>query len=183
MIPSAGESFVLDAAVVAAFQRTGRLDALRALGLSLVVVDAVFHELVGFGEPNEHQRAIKLAVGGGWLRMEPLPAADAPMGALMNDSKLGFKVDVGEAASIALCLRGEGRVFVTPDRGAFIAAAKHLSGTASSGLSLYGFLRILVERHGFDVDHVKALVNYADQGGSLRPFWWEAWIAERLRAG
>lgn len=176
--------FVLDATVVAAFQRNESLAALHATALPLLLVDVVYVELAGepTNTPTVHQAAIRAAVSAGWLRVEPLPAAGSPVAALMGDTKLGLRVDVGEAASIALCLRRSDAVFVTSDKAGFFAAAKHLHGGHARGLSLYGFLRELAEGHGLPVGVVRALINYADCGGSLRPVWWDDWLRTWLPA-
>lgn len=167
--------YVLDATVVAAFQRIGSLSALGALGLPLVVVDVVYVELSGEadGTPSEHQHAIRDAAASGWLHVDALPALDSPIAELMGDKKLGLKLDLGEAASIALCLRSSDAVFVTSDRAGFFAAAKHLY--PARALSLYGFLRDLVESHALPFPLVQRLIHYADCGASLRPTWWAAW--------
>jgi len=172
--------YVLDATVVAAFQRVGSLPTLQALGLPLVVVDVVYVELSGDAdrEPNEHQRAIRDASASGWLRVEALPALHSPVAELMGDKKLGLKVDLGEAASIALCLRWADAVFVTSDRAGFFAAAKHLYDARA--MSFYGFLRDLVESHALPIARVQPLIHYADCGGSLRPTWWTPWCLSRL---
>lgn len=172
--------FLLDATVVAAFQRTKRLAVLRSLSLPLLLVDVVHIELAGnpHDAPNEHQAAIRAAVGEGWLRVEPLPALGSPVAALMSDAKLGLRLHEGEAASIALCLRRPELVFVTSDKAGFAAGAKHLHGPHTRAVSLYGFLRELVETHGLSVEDARALINYADCGGALRPVWWDGWLLD-----
>jgi hypothetical protein len=168
-------AYVLDATVVAAFQRIGCLSTLNALGLPLVVVDVVYVELSGDADrtPSEHQRAIRDAAASGFLRVDALPALDSPVADLMADKKLGLKLDLGEAASIALCLRSSDAVFVTSDRAGFFAAAKHLYPPRA--LSLYGFLRDLVASHALPFPIAQRLIDYADCGASLRPTWWAAW--------
>ena len=65
--------FVLDATVIAAFQRKHSLAALRALALPILLVDVVHVELAGNPNdaPNPHQAAVREAVKEGWLRVEP----------------------------------------------------------------------------------------------------------------
>ncbi len=171
--------FVLDAATVAAFQRQGLLPRLREAAAegAFVLVDVVYNELTR-GD-TAHQDAIRAAVSDGWLRVEPLSleAAAGHIIALMGDRRLGLTVDRGEAASIAWCVDHPDAVFVTPDKGGLIAAFKHLYGLSVRAMSVQGFARWLVETRGLAVRDARAVLHYADQGGSLKPLWWDAWLA------
>ena len=100
-------------------------------------------------------------------------AAFQRIGCLSTLNALGLPLDLGEAASIALCLRSSDAVFVTSDRAGFFAAAKHLYPPRA--LSLYGFLRDLVASHALPFPIAQRLIDYADCGASLRPTWWAAW--------
>jgi len=168
--------FVLDAATVAAFERTNLLDQLRlAAKPHFVIVDVVHVELTSGG--TQHHTVIADAIAAGWLRVEALPASLASrISALMSDKKLGRKVDAGEAASVAFCAEHPATTFVTPDCGGFFAALKHLYGTQTRALSFHGFLRHLSDTHGLPPAKVRALIHYADQGGSLKPLWWDDWL-------
>jgi hypothetical protein len=168
---------VLDTATVAAFQRTGRLAQLKAAAApAFLLVDVVHRELTR--HPNEHCAAIQAAVLDGWLKVEALAGTFAPsvIEVTADGRTFGRKIDAGEAASIVWCEQRSAAVFVSPDLGALFSAFKHLYGEHARVLSFYGFVRRLADAGHLSSPDVRALINYADQKGSMRPLWWNTWL-------
>lgn len=174
--------FVLDTATVAAFQRTGRLAQLKVAATpTFVLVDVVHRELTRHS--NEHSAAIQTAVLDGWLQVEALAGtfATSVIEVTADGRTFGRKIDAGEAASIVWCEQRSTAVFVSPDLGALFSAFKHLYGEQTRVLSFYGFVRRLADAGHLSPPDVRAVINYADQKGSMKPIWWDPWF-DRLRS-
>lgn len=175
---TSARTYVLDACIVIAFQKTGHLPVLIDLSeqVKLVIVEEVQDELVNKASRHDAEQWRSVLVNSK-IGVESIDASDpaASVLAIFRTGKANDK-DKGEAASIAWAVDKPDAIFISRDAGAAFHALDELRGRA---MSFFQFLAELVELQALDPSVAAQVADDAARTPNVMarpPHWWPDFV-------